>query len=127
MQLMWGLAPLMTAGGRELLCFRSQGRPRGGRGLTPAFPCAPPRPPPRSVWLVFQVVVEGPSASTELHNLTSSTEYLVSVTPVYEAGVGEGLRGLVTTGGWGSGLGSGPGAPLGAWHQPGQYVGRLQS
>ncbi|XP_039720720.1 collagen alpha-1(XX) chain isoform X4 [Pteropus medius] len=45
-----------------------------------------------------EVVVEGPSASAELHNLTSSTEYLVSVAPVYEAGVGEGLRGLVTTG-----------------------------
>lgn len=36
-----------------------------------------------------------------LHNLTVGTEYLVSVFPVSEAGVGEGLRGLVTTGGWG--------------------------
>uniref|UniRef100_A0A671FM71 Collagen alpha-1(XX) chain n=1 Tax=Rhinolophus ferrumequinum TaxID=59479 RepID=A0A671FM71_RHIFE len=44
-----------------------------------------------------EVVVEGPSSSTELHNLTSSTEYLVSVFPVYEAGAAEGLRGLVTT------------------------------
>ncbi|XP_070342369.1 collagen alpha-1(XX) chain isoform X5 [Equus asinus] len=47
--------------------------------------------------LLFQVVVEGPTSSAELHNLTSSTEYLVSVFPVYEAGVGEGLRGLATT------------------------------
>lgn len=81
--------------------------------------------PARSICLALQVVVEGPSASAELHNLTSSTEYLVSVAPVYEAGVGEGLRGLVTTGGWGGGLGSGPGVPLGAWHQPGGYVGQL--
>uniref|UniRef100_A0A8C4MXQ7 Collagen alpha-1(XX) chain n=1 Tax=Equus asinus asinus TaxID=83772 RepID=A0A8C4MXQ7_EQUAS len=44
-----------------------------------------------------EVVVEGPTSSAELHNLTSSTEYLVSVFPVYEAGVGEGLRGLATT------------------------------
>ncbi|XP_009435897.2 collagen alpha-1(XX) chain isoform X6 [Pan troglodytes] len=44
-----------------------------------------------------EVVVEGPAASTELHNLASRTEYLVSVFPIYEGGVGEGLRGLVTT------------------------------
>lgn len=48
--------------------------------------------------------MDGPLTSTELHGLTSSTEYLLSVFPVYEAGVGEGLRGLVTTGGWGSWL-----------------------
>lgn len=70
--------------------------------------------------------MEGPTSSAELHNLTSSTEYLVSVFPVYEAGVGEGLRGLATTGGWVEvGLGSGRGAyphpqhHLGAWHQQG--------
>nr|XP_037838927.1 collagen alpha-1(XX) chain [Chlorocebus sabaeus]XP_037838928.1 collagen alpha-1(XX) chain [Chlorocebus sabaeus] len=44
-----------------------------------------------------EVVVEGPAASAELHNLTSRTEYLVSVFPIYEGGVGEGLRGLATT------------------------------
>ncbi|XP_032460433.1 collagen alpha-1(XX) chain [Phocoena sinus] len=44
-----------------------------------------------------EVVVEAPASSAELHNLTSSTEYLVSVLPVYEAGVGEGLQGPVTT------------------------------
>uniref|UniRef100_A0A2K6LGQ5 Collagen type XX alpha 1 chain n=1 Tax=Rhinopithecus bieti TaxID=61621 RepID=A0A2K6LGQ5_RHIBE len=43
------------------------------------------------------VVVEGPAASAELHNLTSRTEYLVSVFPIYEGGVGEGLQGLATT------------------------------
>lgn len=63
------------------------------------FSC--PAPTAHSTRLPFQVVVEGPSSSTELHNLTSSTEYLVSVFPVYEAGAAEGLRGLVTTGGWG--------------------------
>lgn len=46
--------------------------------------------------------MDGPRTSTELHGLASSTEYLLSVFPVYEAGAGEGLRGLVTTGGWGS-------------------------
>uniref|UniRef100_A0A8C6AP98 Collagen type XX alpha 1 chain n=1 Tax=Monodon monoceros TaxID=40151 RepID=A0A8C6AP98_MONMO len=44
-----------------------------------------------------EVVVEAPASSAELHNLTSSTEYLVSVLPVYKAGVGEGLQGPVTT------------------------------
>ncbi|XP_070275708.1 collagen alpha-1(XX) chain isoform X7 [Myotis yumanensis] len=44
-----------------------------------------------------EVEVDGPSTSTELHGLASGTEYLLSVFPVYEAGVGEGLRGLVTT------------------------------
>ncbi|XP_004430569.1 PREDICTED: collagen alpha-1(XX) chain [Ceratotherium simum simum] len=44
-----------------------------------------------------EVELEGPTASLELHNLTSSTEYLVSVFPIYETGVGEGLWGLVTT------------------------------
>ncbi|EPQ19809.1 Collagen alpha-1(XX) chain [Myotis brandtii] len=44
-----------------------------------------------------EVEVDGHSTSTELHGLASGTEYLLSVFPVYEAGVGEGLRGLVTT------------------------------
>ncbi|XP_078228232.1 collagen alpha-1(XX) chain isoform X12 [Callithrix jacchus] len=44
-----------------------------------------------------EVVVEGPATSVELHNLTSHTEYLVSVLPVYEGGVGEGLQSLATT------------------------------
>ncbi|XP_036915733.1 collagen alpha-1(XX) chain [Sturnira hondurensis] len=44
-----------------------------------------------------EVVVAGPSSSTELHNLTAGTEYLLSVHAVSEAGVGEGLLGLVTT------------------------------
>uniref|UniRef100_A0A452VB57 Collagen type XX alpha 1 chain n=1 Tax=Ursus maritimus TaxID=29073 RepID=A0A452VB57_URSMA len=44
-----------------------------------------------------EVLVEGPTSSVELHNLTAGTEYLVFVFPVCEAGVGESLRGLVTT------------------------------
>ncbi|ELK25837.1 Collagen alpha-1(XX) chain [Myotis davidii] len=44
-----------------------------------------------------EVEVDGPRTSTELHGLASGTEYLLAVFPVYEAGVGEGLRGLVTT------------------------------
>lgn len=95
----------------------------GKRGLTSAPPglivsphCTPvprtPAPtPPAPLWLLFQVLVEGPTSSVELHNLTAGTEYLVSVFPVCEAGVGESLRGLVTTGGWG-GAGRGfPGCP----------------
>uniref|UniRef100_A0A8C0X4W2 Collagen alpha-1(XX) chain n=1 Tax=Castor canadensis TaxID=51338 RepID=A0A8C0X4W2_CASCN len=41
--------------------------------------------------------LEGPASSMELQNLTSSTEYLISVLPVYEGGVGEGLQGLAIT------------------------------
>uniref|UniRef100_G3U1Z7 Collagen type XX alpha 1 chain n=1 Tax=Loxodonta africana TaxID=9785 RepID=G3U1Z7_LOXAF len=44
-----------------------------------------------------EVVVETPTSSAELRNLTSSTEYLMSVLPVYAGGVGEGLQGLATT------------------------------
>ncbi|XP_045742247.1 collagen alpha-1(XX) chain [Mirounga angustirostris] len=44
-----------------------------------------------------EVVVEGPTSSAELHSLMAGTEYLVSVFPVGKAGVGQGLRGLVTT------------------------------
>ncbi|XP_039092869.1 collagen alpha-1(XX) chain [Hyaena hyaena] len=44
-----------------------------------------------------EAVVEGPTSSVELHNLTAGTEYLVSVFPVLKAGLGEGLRHLVTT------------------------------
>ncbi|KAM5245931.1 collagen alpha-1(XX) chain [Ctenodactylus gundi] len=44
-----------------------------------------------------EVVVAGPTSSMELHNLTSSTEYLISVLPIYEGGISEGLHGLATT------------------------------
>uniref|UniRef100_A0A8C6QWM8 Collagen alpha-1(XX) chain n=1 Tax=Nannospalax galili TaxID=1026970 RepID=A0A8C6QWM8_NANGA len=44
-----------------------------------------------------EVVVEGPASFMDLHNLTSNTEYLISVLPVYESGVGEGLQGRVST------------------------------
>uniref|UniRef100_A0A8I3PDD4 Collagen type XX alpha 1 chain n=1 Tax=Canis lupus familiaris TaxID=9615 RepID=A0A8I3PDD4_CANLF len=44
-----------------------------------------------------EVVVDGPTSSAELHDLAAGTEYSVSVIPVGKAGVGEGLRGLVTT------------------------------
>ncbi|KAL6031809.1 hypothetical protein STEG23_030785 [Scotinomys teguina] len=44
-----------------------------------------------------EVVVEGPVSSMELRNLTSNTEYLVSVLPVYESGIGKSLQGRVTT------------------------------
>ncbi|XP_038962691.1 collagen alpha-1(XX) chain isoform X3 [Rattus norvegicus] len=44
-----------------------------------------------------EVVVEGPVSSMELGNLTSNTEYSVSVLPVYESGVGKSLQGRATT------------------------------
>ncbi|KAB0349451.1 hypothetical protein FD754_014308 [Muntiacus muntjak] len=111
----------------RLICQKVQGRsPRGGP-VTPALdpPPAPtrlvltqvtsssvllswsPAPQPPLKYLIVwrpskggtprEVVVEGPTSSAQLHNLTSSTEYLVSVFPVYKAGVGEGLQGLATT------------------------------
>lgn len=95
---------------------------RRERGLTQPSPARAPAPPTLS-WLLFQVVVEAPASSAELHNLTSSTEYLVSVLPVYKAGVGEGLQGPVTTGGrggtWAQGCKGCPclQPPLGAWHR----------
>ncbi|CAH6776643.1 Col20a1 [Phodopus roborovskii] len=44
-----------------------------------------------------EVVVEGPASSMELQNLTSNTEYVVSVLPVYESGFGKSLQGRTTT------------------------------
>lgn len=44
------------------------------------------------------MVVEGTVSSMELQNLTSNTEYLVSVLPVYESGLGKSLQGQATTG-----------------------------
>ncbi|KAM7326713.1 hypothetical protein ACRRTK_013080 [Alexandromys fortis] len=44
-----------------------------------------------------EVVVEGPVSSMELRNLTSNTEYMVSVFPVYESGFGKSLQGWATT------------------------------
>nr|XP_021503550.1 collagen alpha-1(XX) chain [Meriones unguiculatus]XP_021503561.1 collagen alpha-1(XX) chain [Meriones unguiculatus] len=44
-----------------------------------------------------EMVVEGPVSSMELRNLTSNTEYLVSVLPVYESGLGKSLQGRATT------------------------------
>ncbi|XP_050999941.1 collagen alpha-1(XX) chain isoform X2 [Acomys russatus] len=44
-----------------------------------------------------EAMVEGPISSMELRNLTSNTEYLVSVFPVYESGFGKSLQGRATT------------------------------
>uniref|UniRef100_A0A8C5KWY3 Collagen alpha-1(XX) chain n=1 Tax=Jaculus jaculus TaxID=51337 RepID=A0A8C5KWY3_JACJA len=44
-----------------------------------------------------EVEVEGSASSTKLCNLTSSTEYLLSVLPIYKGGVGEGLQGRAST------------------------------
>ncbi|XP_047395544.1 collagen alpha-1(XX) chain [Sciurus carolinensis] len=44
-----------------------------------------------------ELAVGGPVSSVQLCNLTSSSEYLVSVLPVYKDRVGQRLQGLVTT------------------------------
>lgn len=50
-----------------------------------------------SLPLCFQVVLDGAVSSLQLSNLTSHTEYLVSVVPVYDTVVGDGLRGVTST------------------------------
>uniref|UniRef100_A0A670Z5A6 Collagen type XX alpha 1 chain n=1 Tax=Pseudonaja textilis TaxID=8673 RepID=A0A670Z5A6_PSETE len=44
-----------------------------------------------------EVALDGATSSVELLNLTPQTEYLVSVFPVYENAVGDGLRGISST------------------------------
>ncbi|KGL80655.1 Collagen alpha-1(XX) chain, partial [Tinamus guttatus] len=44
-----------------------------------------------------QVVLDGAISSLQLANLTSHTEYLVSVFALYDTGVGDGLRGITST------------------------------
>ncbi|XP_053169524.1 collagen alpha-1(XX) chain isoform X2 [Hemicordylus capensis] len=44
-----------------------------------------------------EVVLEGTAFSAQLLNLTPHTEYLVSVFPIYENAVGDGLRGITST------------------------------
>ncbi|KAL7985659.1 hypothetical protein Chor_004229 [Crotalus horridus] len=43
------------------------------------------------------VILDGATSSVELLNLTPQTEYLVSVFPIYENAVGDGLRGISST------------------------------
>ncbi|XP_044538934.1 collagen alpha-1(XX) chain, partial [Gracilinanus agilis] len=66
----------------------------------------PPLEPARKYRIVYhpsrggtprEVTVEGATSSAQLLNLTSNTEYLVTVFPVYKDGVGEGLWDIVTT------------------------------
>ncbi|XP_071616240.1 collagen alpha-1(XX) chain [Heliangelus exortis] len=67
---------------------------------------SPPLRPPKKYRIVCspakggsskEVVLDGAISSVQLSNLTSQTEYLVSVFPVYETGVGDGLRGGSST------------------------------
>uniref|UniRef100_A0A8C8R9W4 Collagen alpha-1(XX) chain n=1 Tax=Pelusios castaneus TaxID=367368 RepID=A0A8C8R9W4_9SAUR len=66
----------------------------------------PPLRPPKKYRIVYypsqggipkEVVLDGTASSTQLVNLTSHTEYLVSVFPIYENAVGDGLRGITST------------------------------
>ncbi|XP_056668819.1 collagen alpha-1(XX) chain isoform X3 [Monodelphis domestica] len=66
----------------------------------------PPLEPARKYRIIYhpsrggtprEVTVEGATSSAQLLNLTSNTEYLVTVFPIYKDGVGEGLRDIVTT------------------------------
>ncbi|KAM4692007.1 collagen alpha-1(XX) chain [Rhinophrynus dorsalis] len=44
-----------------------------------------------------EMVLDGAASSAVLMNLTSRTDYLVSVFPIYGSGVGSGLRGITST------------------------------
>ncbi|XP_077191952.1 collagen alpha-1(XX) chain isoform X1 [Paroedura picta] len=66
----------------------------------------PPLIPPKKYRVVYypsrggipkEVVLDGSASSVHLSNLTSHTEYLVSVFPIYENAVGDGLRGITST------------------------------
>ncbi|NXQ50181.1 COKA1 protein, partial [Catharus fuscescens] len=67
---------------------------------------SPPVRPPKKYRVVYypskggtpkEVVLEGAECSLQLSNLTSHTEYLVSVIPVYDSALGDGLRGVTST------------------------------
>ncbi|NXD83288.1 COKA1 protein, partial [Halcyon senegalensis] len=67
---------------------------------------SPPLRPPKKYRIVYfpskggipkEVVVDGAVSSLQLSNLTSHTEYLVSVFPIYDTVVGDGLRGVTST------------------------------
>ncbi|XP_063815306.1 collagen alpha-1(XX) chain isoform X2 [Pseudophryne corroboree] len=66
----------------------------------------PPQQPVRKYRIVYypsrggtpqEVVLDGDTSSAVLMNLTSRTDYLVSVFPIYVSGVGAGLRGITST------------------------------
>ncbi|XP_040293787.1 collagen alpha-1(XX) chain isoform X1 [Bufo bufo] len=66
----------------------------------------PPQQPVKKYRIVYypsrggtpqEVVLDGDSSSAVLVNLTSRTDYLVSVFPIYISGVGAGLRGITST------------------------------
>ncbi|OXB67866.1 hypothetical protein ASZ78_005548, partial [Callipepla squamata] len=67
---------------------------------------SPPLSPPKKYRVVYypskggtpkEVLLDGSISSLRLSNLTSHTEYLVSVFPVYDTVVGDGLRGVTST------------------------------
>eukprot|EP00076_Gallus_gallus_P000139 NP_001004392.2 collagen alpha-1(XX) chain precursor [Gallus gallus] len=67
---------------------------------------SPPLSPPKKYRVVYypskggtpkEVLLDGAISSLRLSNLTSHTEYLVSVFPVYDTAVGDGLRGVTST------------------------------
>ncbi|NXL27172.1 COKA1 protein, partial [Glaucidium brasilianum] len=67
---------------------------------------SPPPRPPKKYRIVYypskggppkEVVLDGAVSSLRLSNLTSHTEYLVSVFPIYDTAVGDGLRGVTST------------------------------
>ncbi|XP_054247953.1 collagen alpha-1(XX) chain [Indicator indicator] len=67
---------------------------------------SPPLRPPKKYQIVYypskggvpkEVVLDGAVSALQLSNLSSHTEYLVSVFPVYDTAVGDGLRGVTST------------------------------
>uniref|UniRef100_A0A8C5TCW1 Collagen alpha-1(XX) chain n=1 Tax=Malurus cyaneus samueli TaxID=2593467 RepID=A0A8C5TCW1_9PASS len=67
---------------------------------------SPPLRPPKKYRVVYypskggtpkEVVLEGAVSSVQLSNLTSQTEYVLSVIPVHDTALGDGLRGVTST------------------------------
>ncbi|NXK46977.1 COKA1 protein, partial [Chauna torquata] len=67
---------------------------------------SPPLRPPKKYRITYypskggtpkEVILDGAVSSLRLSNLTSHTEYLVSVIPIYDTAVGDGLRGVTST------------------------------
>ncbi|NWS37142.1 COKA1 protein, partial [Probosciger aterrimus] len=67
---------------------------------------SPPPRPPKKYRIVYypskggnpkEVILDGAVSSLQLSNLTSHTDYVVSVIPVYDTVVGDALRGVTST------------------------------
>lgn len=95
--LFWGDASwhrIQKATGLHVSGHRSAGKGQFSHSFAKEWPAAPCLDSPP---LCFQAVLDGAISSLQLSNLTSHTEYLVSVVPVYDTVVGDALRGITST------------------------------